>query len=74
MKAVSDIQVNGIPIDVDTLALLQTAWHSIQDQLIADIDSDYGVFEGRTFKADRWDLYLISNGIPWPRLDSGSLD
>ena len=74
MKAVSDIQANGIPIDVDTLALLKTAWHSIQDQLIADIDSDYGVFEGRTFKADRWDLYLISNGIPWPRLDSGSLD
>jgi len=74
MKAVSDIQANGIPLDVDTLNLLRTAWHSIQDQLIADIDNDYDVFEGRTFKADRWELFLISKGIPWPRLDSGSLD
>ena len=74
MKAVSNMQTNGIPIDVCTLGMLQAAWESIQDQLIADIDSDYGVFEGRTFKADRWNRYLISNGIPWPRLDSGSLD
>jgi hypothetical protein len=74
MKAVSVIQTNGIPLDVDTLDLLRTSWHSIQDQLIADIDSDYGVFEGRTFKADRWERYLISNGIPWPRLPSGRLD
>ena len=74
MKAVSVIQTNGIPLDVDTLDLLRAAWHSIQDQLIADIDSDYGVFDGRTFKADRWERYLISNGIPWPRLSSGRLD
>jgi hypothetical protein len=74
MKAVSVIQTNGIPLDVDTLDLLRTSWHSIQDQLIADIDSDYGVFEGRSFKADRWERYLISNGIPWPRLPSGRLD
>jgi hypothetical protein len=74
MKAVSVIQTNGIPLDVDTLDLLRTSWHSIQDQLIADIDSDYGVFEGRTFKADRWERYLIFNGIPWPRLPSGRLD
>ena len=74
MKAVSNIQANGIPIDVGVLDSLQTEWESIKDQLIADIDSDYGVFEGRTFKADRWERYLISNAVPWPRLPSGRLD
>jgi DNA polymerase-1 len=34
----------------------------------------YGVFDGRTFKADRWEEYLIRHGIPWPRLPSGRLD
>lgn len=74
MKAVSKIQANGIPLDVGVLGSLQTEWESIKDQLIADIDSDYGVFEGRTFKADRWERYLISNAVPWPRLPSGRLD
>jgi len=74
MKAVSNIQANGIPLDVGVLGSLKTEWESIKDQLIADIDRDYGVFEGRTFKADRWERYLISNAVPWPRLPSGRLD
>src|SRR5262249_15220888 len=49
-------------------------WHEIQDALIAAVDADYGVFEGRSFKADRWGRWLERNGIPWPRLDSGALD
>jgi hypothetical protein len=56
------------------LALLREKWADIQDQLIAAIDADYGVFEGRTFKRDRWEQYLIKHGIPWPRLDNGALD
>ena len=49
-------------------------WADIQDQLIADIDPDYGVFDGRTFKADRFATWLATTGYPWPRLDSGRLD
>jgi len=74
MKAVSRIQMNGIPLDVETLGMLQSQWNAIQDQLIADIDSDYGVYAGRTFKGDRWEEYLVTNNIPWPRLESGRLD
>jgi hypothetical protein len=74
MQAVSLIQMNGVPIDIDALAKLQTHWLAIQDQLIADIDRDYGVFEGRTFKARRWEDYLVAKDIPWPRLESGRLD
>src|SRR5262249_50200119 len=64
----------GIPIDVETLERLKAHWHEIQDALIAAVDADYGVFQGRSFKADRWGRWLESNGIPWPRLDSGALD
>lgn len=74
MQAVSSMQMNGIPLDVEVLELLQSRWGVIQDQLIAAIDSDYGVYEGRTFKTDRFEAYLIANGIPWPRLESGRID
>jgi len=74
MQAVSRIQRNGVPLDMEPLAALQTQWSAIQDQLIADIDQDYGVFEGRTFKSSRWEAYLMAHDIPWPRLESGRLD
>jgi hypothetical protein len=74
MQAVSRIQMNGVPLDVEVLEKLQTHWSAIQDQLIADIDSNYGVYDGRTFKASRWEEYLMAHDIPWPRLESGRLD
>ena len=49
-------------------------WDSIQDDLIADVDEDFGVYEGRTFKAELFTQYLNRNQISWPTLDSGYLD
>jgi len=74
MAAAACIEHNGVPIDVDELALLRENWAFIQDQLIADIDANFGVFDGRTFKADRFAAWLSRKNIPWPRLDSGRLD
>jgi hypothetical protein len=74
MKAAAAMEHNGTPIDTDTLALLRGHWIGIQDELIRQIDADYGVFDGRTFKADRWERYLVTHDIPWPRLESGRLD
>jgi len=74
MQAVSCIQMNGVPIDVEVLEKLRTHWVAIQDQLIADIDRDFGVYDGRSFKISRWEAYLVANDIPWPRLESGRLD
>lgn len=73
-KAAAIMEWNGVPIDTNMLALLREKWTEIQDQLIAAIDTEYGVFDGRTFKAERWEQYLIARDIPWPRLDSGRLD
>jgi hypothetical protein len=74
MKAAAAMESNGVPIDVPTLVLLREKWTDIQDGLIRQIDADYGVFDGRTFKAERWERYLVAHGIPWPRLESGRLD
>jgi hypothetical protein len=74
MVAVARIERNGVPLDAETLARLRQNWLSIQDQLVAEIDADYRVYEGRTFKADRFAAWLNQNDIPWPTLDSGRLD
>ena len=73
MAAVSAMEHVGIPIDVELFNLLRDNWSDIQDQLIAEIDKDYGVYDGRTFKADRFEDFLNREGIPWERLKSGRL-
>jgi DNA polymerase I len=74
MKAAAHIEHNGVPIDTYTLRMLRTHWDAIQDRLIARIDQDYGVFEGRSFKAARFAKWLVAHDIAWPRLESGALD
>jgi DNA polymerase-1 len=74
MAAAAAMEHNGAPIDVAVLRLLQERWTDIQDELIAAIDHDYHVYDGRTFKLDRFAQWLASNSIPWPRLESGQLD
>jgi hypothetical protein len=54
MAAAAAMEHAGVPIDVETLAELRHRWTGIQDDLIAEIDADYGVYEGRTFKAERF--------------------
>jgi hypothetical protein len=74
MAAAAVIEHNGVPIDTTMLHRLRAHWTGIQDQLIAEIDRDYGVFDGRRFKQDRFAAWLQRSGIPWPRLVSGKLD
>jgi hypothetical protein len=74
MAAAARMEWNGVPIDMDMLALFRSHWSDIQDTLIQRIDADYGVFEGRTFKAAKFATWLERAGIPWPRLETGVLD
>jgi len=73
MAAAAAMEYAGVPIDADTLTLLGERWADIQDQLIAEIDCDYQVFDGRTFKSDRFARWLADHKIPWPVLESGNL-
>jgi DNA polymerase-1 len=73
MAAAAAMEHIGVPIDTVALELLRARWTDIQDDLIRAID-DHGIYDGRTFKMDRWARFLVTNNIPWPMLESGQLD
>jgi len=74
MKAVSHMHATGTPIDTKMQIEIATYWDQIQDELIAQIDASYCVYEGRTFKTENWADYLEKEGIAWPRLATGRLE
>jgi hypothetical protein len=73
MTAVARMEWRGVPIDADALTAFRDNWQSVQERLIGRIDKGYGIYDGRTFKADRWAAWLAANDILWPRLPSGDL-
>jgi DNA polymerase I len=73
MSAAARIEHVGVPIDVLALKQLRAHWLDIQEDLIGCIDAGYGVYEGRTFRQDRFAAWLVTRGIAWPRLESDAL-
>ena len=73
MAAAAAMEHNGVPIDMPTLELLLARWTDIQDDLISAVD-DHGIYDGRTFKLERWSAFLTAHNIPWPVLESGQLN
>lgn len=73
MGAAARMEHVGVPIDVPTFTLLKEHWQMIQERIIEPIDRNYGLYEGKTFKRDRFERWLAQNNIPWPMLDSGQL-
>jgi DNA polymerase I len=63
----------GIPVDVGALEHLQRDWEAIKAHLVTAVDSRYGVYDGTSFKANRFGHFLNRMGMPWPRHPSGSL-
>jgi DNA polymerase-1 len=74
MKAVSGMEAVGIPIDGALYCRIAAHLPEIRAALIADIDQDFRVYEGATFKQRNFDNWLLQRGITWPRLPSGDLD
>ena len=52
--AVAAMEHRGIPLDVLTFEHLKSRWASIRTQLVAEVDQRYLVFDGTTFKRDRF--------------------
>ena len=74
MAAAACIEWNGVPIDTSAFGQLQNCWSEIKARLINEVDADYGVFDGCSFKLVQFEQYLARQRIPWPRLASGQLD
>lgn len=73
-KAVAAIEHHGIPIDVDRLYQVRSQWPQVRRDLIVEVDATYQVYDGESFRRDRFSRWLHHMRIPWPRIDSGLLD
>ena len=73
MVAAARMESTGVPIDAESHRTLTAEWTHIQDRLIERIDADFKVYDGRTFKTNRFAAFLTAHDIPWPRLPSGAL-
>ena len=58
MKAAAQIEFNGVPIDTQILGQLTYHWGKIQERLIEEVDKNYGIYEGRTFKSENFAVWL----------------
>lgn len=74
MQAIAVMERNGVPIDTDALDWFRANWDAMKIKLISAVDEKYRVFDGTIFKINKFKRYLVENGIPWPRLESGELD
>jgi hypothetical protein len=68
---VARMEVRGIPVDVQALTRIRSRWNDIQLDLIKRIDIGFGVYEGRSFRVDRFNAYLARERIPWTRYADG---
>jgi DNA polymerase-1 len=73
MAAVARMEHVGVPLDVPELDRLREHWPRIKRDLIREIDVDYHVYDGETFKESRFEAYLGRLGIPGARSDTGHL-
>ena len=55
MSAVSVMERNGIPVDVETLERFQANWERIKSRLIREIDKDFGVYVSTGRPSLNWD-------------------
>lgn len=72
MAAVAHMERAGVPIDVPLWRALNAAWEPLKDRLIRAVDADYGVYDGTTFKTDRFVAYLQRERIAWPFYPDGT--
>jgi len=73
MWATAHIEHTGIPVDLDLYHRLLASWDAMQHALITRVDEGYGVYERDSFNRKKFAGWLVSQGIPWPRLPSGQL-
>jgi hypothetical protein len=71
MREVAKIEHNGIPINGEELRILAENWETLKAALIRDTDPDGSLWDGLSFRRNRWEGWIASRGLPWPRLASG---
>jgi DNA polymerase-1 len=67
--AVAAMEATGVSIDTGTLGRLLPNWETIKDQLVADGDREYGVFDGHEIDRKRFAAFITRHRIAWPRTE-----
>ncbi len=73
MPGVAAMEYAGVPIDVELLKRLRARWKHIRQELVTRVDAQFGVYEGTSFRSDKFAHWLDEHGILWPRYPSGAL-
>jgi DNA polymerase I len=73
MRSLAHTEWWGIPLDTGKLAALLRGWEYIRESLIAEIDAPYGVYEGTSFRQERFGRWLLARGMWWPTTPTGDL-
>ena len=73
MRALSLVECYGIPLDRTTFDAICVQREGLIDHLVSKINSTYPVYDGHTFKRDRFETWLTSVNLSWPRHPSGIL-
>jgi hypothetical protein len=71
MKACTDMERIGVPLDIDTLRFLQDNWDPIRLRLAGDSLAEYNIFDGLKFSHQKFEMFLEAEGLEkaWPRTD-----
>jgi DNA polymerase I len=69
--AIACMETSGVPIDLHNWQVLVEHWDRLRQELIADVDRHYGVYEGESFRNERFVAWLGRRQIPWPFYPSG---
>ncbi len=72
--AAAHMEHTGVPLDTSTLEALNAHWHEIEQDLVHAVNTEFGVYEGTTFRMAQFKRYLSINNINWPQLASGNPD
>ncbi len=73
VRALSQVEVRGLPIDTHNLMRLRNGWEELRSGLIGNVDRLFGFFDGCSFRADCFERWLRLHKIAWPRLLSGKM-
>ncbi|MCZ6624950.1 MAG: DNA polymerase I, partial [Deltaproteobacteria bacterium] len=68
---VARIEAVGVPMNVHSRNEECSRWGTIRQSLIETVDTNYGVYDGTTFNLAKFDYWLKSRGINWPRTPTG---
>jgi len=73
MAITATIENIGVPLDTETLKLMQDNWELIKIEFIKEVNKEFDFFDGLTFKTQAFTDYLLKNNMAWSYTENGNL-